>query len=116
MILLIITNHYLPIGMLFMQHWGIFGSGVIASVYTNLLKEDKRLKFAVLSLLVMGWFVTASIPVLLIYPRVIFGFGLVIALFVQIPARLTRNSSKEGRRFELPTLKKLLPVWMEMEF
>jgi len=91
---------------------GIFGSGVIASVYTNLLKEDKRLKFAVLSLLVMGWFVTASIPVLLIYPREILGFGLVIALFVQIPARLARNSSKEGRRFELPTLKKLLPVYL----
>jgi hypothetical protein len=56
--------------------------------------------------------IIASIPVLVIYPSEIFGFGLVIVLFVQIASRLARNSSKEGRRFELPTLKKLLPVYV----
>ncbi len=91
---------------------GIFGSGVIASVYTNLLDEDKRINPAVLSLSAMGWFFIASIPAMSIYPGGIFGFGLVIALFVQIAARLARNSSKQGRRFELPTLKKLLPVYV----
>ncbi len=90
---------------------GIFGSGVIASVYANRLKKDEGLKPAGLPMFVTGWFLFASIPAMVYFPLRVLLFGLVIAAFAQIGARLSRGTPDNERRFELPTLKKLLPIY-----
>jgi hypothetical protein len=53
----------------------------------------------------------ASLPALAAFPVEVAGFGLCIAVLVQIPARLLGRKKKDERRFELSTLKMLLPLY-----
>ncbi len=84
---------------------------MIASVYANRLKMDEGLKPAGLPIFVTSWFLFASIPAMVYFPLRILLFRLVIAAFAQIGARLSRGTPDNERRFELPTLKKLLPIY-----
>jgi hypothetical protein len=90
---------------------GIFGSGVIASIYVNRLKKAEGLTPAAISLVVMGWFLFASIPAMVYFPLRIYVFAFVIAAWAQIAAWISRRAPDNERRFELPTLRNLLPVY-----
>lgn len=90
---------------------GLLGGGVLASIYAHRLKQEGRLTPAKLSILVLSWFIVASLPTLAKFPIEVTGFGIVIAALVQIPARLPVRTQKEERRFELSTLKVLLPLY-----
>jgi hypothetical protein len=61
--------------------------------------------------LTAGWFVVASLPALAAFPVEVAVFGICMAVLVQLPARLSRRKKKEERRFELSTLKMLLPLY-----
>ncbi|MFZ0451106.1 MAG: VanZ family protein, partial [Desulfatiglandaceae bacterium] len=90
---------------------GLMGGGVLASIYVHRLKQEGRLTPNKLSLLVSGWFIVASLPTLARFPIEVAGFGIVIAALVQIPARLPIRKKKGERRFELSTLKIILPFY-----
>jgi uncharacterized membrane protein len=45
------------------------------------------------------------------FPLKILFFGIVIIFVVQILARLTGNGAAREKRFEIPTIKKLLPIY-----
>ena len=90
---------------------GLLGGGVLSSIYKYRLKQTEGLSPGKLSLFAMGWFFTAAVPAMLNFPKQILIFGILVGLFVQIPARTPRNAKNAERRFELPALKRLLPVY-----
>ena len=90
---------------------GLFGCGVLASIYIHRLKNDGSLTPNKLSFIAFSWFVVASLPALVNFPIEVTGFGLIIGIIVQIPARLSLRRKRNEKRFELPTLRILLPLY-----
>ncbi|MBW2643681.1 MAG: VanZ family protein [Deltaproteobacteria bacterium] len=91
---------------------GLLGCGVLASIYIHRFKDGGNLTPNKLSLFVLSWFVVASLPALVNFPIEVTGIGVIIVIFVQIPARLPLRRKKGEKRFELPTLKILLPLYV----
>jgi glycopeptide antibiotics resistance protein len=91
---------------------GLFGGGVLASIYVHRLKQAGSLTPNKLSLITASWFIVASLPTLANFPLEVTGFTIIVAAFVQIFARIPNRKKKEDRRFELPTLKMLLPLYV----
>jgi hypothetical protein len=90
---------------------GLCGSIVIAGVYRNGIKEPRELKPGILVLIAMGWFFASSLPTLLVSDSITFyGTGLVgltVCGLVFLPA----GARPIQRRFELPVLKRVWPLY-----
>jgi glycopeptide antibiotics resistance protein len=97
--------------LLLLMLLSVFGWGVLASVYVHRLKPAGDFTPNKLSLLAAGWFVVASLPALAAFPLDVAVFGIIIAVLEQVPARLAHRKKKDERRFELSTLKLLLPLY-----
>jgi len=91
---------------------GIIGAGVICSVYINRFKHAGTIGYTKLSIFTFCWFVLSSLPVLINFPLQIVFFGIAVVFVVQIFTRLVNGGSTRENRFEIPTLKKLLPIYI----
>jgi VanZ family protein len=91
---------------------GLFGAAILASIYIHRFKENKKLTPNNLSLVVFGWFIVAAIPAVSIFPGQVFILAILIGGVVQAPARFFKKTRKKDRRFELPALKMLLPIYV----
>ena len=93
---------------------GLFGTGVLCSIYINRFRNTGALSLAKLSFFVMSWFLIATLPVLTKFPIQIAIFtisvGIVTQIFARIPKEDKRDKADE-RRFELPTLRRILPLF-----
>jgi len=91
---------------------GLFGAIVLSSIYIHRLRNAEGLSSNKITLLAMGWFLVASIPVLTHFPLQIIvcviGIGIIVRLLTVFQKRIT----KEDRRFELPILRRLLPLYI----
>jgi len=91
---------------------GLFGGGVLFSIYFYRLRDGGSVGPNKLSCLAMGWFFIGALPMLTRYPlRVIF-FGAVLGTVSQLLARMLKAGERTERRFELPTLKRLFPLYL----
>jgi hypothetical protein len=90
---------------------GLLGGGVLILIYKSRFTQAPRLSPIKLSLFAMGWFFMAAIAAMLNFPKQILAFGILIGLLVQIHARVSRKAGHVERRFELPALKMLLPLY-----
>jgi glycopeptide antibiotics resistance protein len=91
---------------------GLFGSGILVSVYIHRLRNNGEPALNKLSLFAVTWFIVASLPILINFPIEIVSFGIIIGILVQIPARFPVRKLMDERRFELTTLKILLPLYV----
>lgn len=91
---------------------GIVGASVICSVYINRFKHAGNIGYTKLSVFTFFWFVLCSLPVLINFPLKIAFFGIAVVLVVQIFSRLLKESNTGENRFEIPTIKKLLPIYI----
>ena len=91
---------------------GLLGCGVLASIYIHRFKDGGNLTPNKLSLFALSWFVVDSLPALANFPIEITSIGIIIAIFVQIPARFYLPRKRDEKRFELSTLKVLLPLYL----
>ncbi len=89
----------------------LFGSGVLVSVCVHRLEQDARFTPNKLSFFAASWFVVASLPSLTNFPWETAGIGIVIAVLVQVPARLLIHRETAEMRFELSTLRVLMPLY-----
>jgi glycopeptide antibiotics resistance protein len=90
---------------------GVFGSFLMLSVHCHGFKPEDRLSSDKFSALVLAWFFIAALPALLKYPFYILFIGIVIGITTRIPLQFPIPQKKESRRYELQTLKTLLPVY-----
>ena len=91
---------------------GVIGAGVICSVYINRFKHTGAFGYTKLTVFTMCWFCLCSLPVLINFPFKIVLFGAAVVLVVQILARMNKGGNIHDKRFEIPTIKKQLPVYM----
>ena len=61
--------------------------------------------------LVMGWFLVSTVPALLRFPVPIISMTVIIGVFTRLRLYLPFKPKTESRRYELPTLKTLLPLF-----
>ncbi|MFC1880621.1 VanZ family protein [Thermodesulfobacteriota bacterium] len=91
---------------------GLFGGGVLFSIYFYRLRGGGTVGPNKLSCFAMGWFYIGALPMLTGYPlRVIF-FGAGLGAVSQLLARVLKAGNRTERRFELPTLKRLFPLYL----
>ena len=90
---------------------GMMGAGVMGAIYVNRFKHSGTIGYAKLAVFTMCWFVFCTLPVLINFPLTIVFFGIVIVFIIQIFVRLVDGKTHE-KRFEIPTLKKLLPIYV----
>jgi glycopeptide antibiotics resistance protein len=91
---------------------GVFGTGVICSIYVYRFKHWGIIGYTKLSIFALCWFVFSSLPLLIYLPLKIAFFGTAVVFVVQFLARVAHEGNEQDKRFEIPTIKKLLPVYL----
>ena len=89
----------------------LFGAGVISQVYRFRLKNAGVFSIKKLSMLTMGWFLIGVGPMLLNFPIATILLGFLVWVFLQVFVRLPQKIDPAERRFELPSLHRLLPLY-----
>jgi hypothetical protein len=91
---------------------GVFGGGVMFSIYFYHLRDGGSVGPNKLSCVAMGWFFIGTLPMLTKYPLRVIVFGAVMGSVFQLLARVLKAGARTERRFELPTLKRLFPLYL----
>ncbi|MCK5417568.1 MAG: VanZ family protein [Desulfobacterales bacterium] len=91
---------------------GLFGTGVLCSISIYRFRNTAALSFAKLSFFVMSWFLVATLPVLLKFPIPIAVFTIGLGIAARLIAGISKADKKDDRRLELPTLKRILPLFV----
>jgi len=91
---------------------GLFGGGVLFSVYFYRLRDAGNVGPNKISCFAMGWFIIGALPMLTRYPLQIIFFSTVLGAVSQLLARMLNTEKRPERRFELPTLKRLFPLYL----
>jgi glycopeptide antibiotics resistance protein len=91
---------------------GLLGTGVLCSISIYRFRNTGALSFAKLSFFVMSWFIVATLPVLLKFPIPIAVFTIGLGIVARIIAGISKANKKDDRRLELPTLKRILPLFV----
>lgn len=91
---------------------GAMGAVVIVSIYANRFKHSGTIGYGKLAVFTMCWFVISALPLLINFSAKIVFFGIAIVLGVQIFVRLACDVQAREKRFEIPTIKKLLPIYI----
>lgn len=91
---------------------GLFGAIVLSSVYIHRLRYVERLSSNKVTFLAMGWFFVAALPALAHFPLQSILCGIGVGIIVRLLTAFQKKTIKEDRRFELPTLRRLLPLYI----
>ena len=91
---------------------GVFGGGVLGSVYFYRLKNGSGVGPNQLSCFAMAWVFIGALPMITRYPLQVTVSIAVIGAVSQLSARFLKAGENTERRFELPTLKRLFPLYM----
>jgi hypothetical protein len=89
----------------------LVGILILASIYDHQLKNNSDLTPKRLSLFAVSWFMVAALPAFLRFPIPIIIFGTFLSLFVLVFSHLPAKAQNGEKRFELPVLKKVLPLY-----
>ena len=95
-----------------MMMLGLFGGGVLFSIYFYHLMDGGSVGPNKLSCFAMGWFYIGALPMLARFPLRVIVFGAVLGAVSQLLARILKTGERTERRFELPTLKRLFPLYL----
>jgi glycopeptide antibiotics resistance protein len=90
---------------------GLFGSGVLSSIYKYRLKNAGITSVIKFSLFTVAWFFIGAGPLMLNFPVPIIILGIFIFIIVQAFVRLPLKIVSNEKRFELPTLKIFSPLF-----
>jgi glycopeptide antibiotics resistance protein len=91
---------------------GLFGGGVLFSIYFFHLRDGGSVGPNKLSCFAMGWFFIGALPMLTRYPLRVAVFGAVLGAVFKLLARVLKAGERTERRFELPALKRLFPLYL----
>jgi hypothetical protein len=91
---------------------GLFGAIVLSSLYIHRLRYVERLSSNKVTFLAMGWFFVAALPALAHFPLQSILCGIGVGIIVRLLTAFQRKTIQAERRFELPTLRRLLPLYI----
>jgi hypothetical protein len=91
---------------------GLFGCGVLSSIYNYHLKTTGIISVNRFSLFVVVWFFIGIGPFMINFPIPATILGIFVWLVFQIIVRLPLKTDSGDKRFELPTLKRYLSLYV----
>ena len=99
-----------PIRLYLLIPLGVFGSGLLSSVYVN------RMVFNGISpdrfvLTAVCWFVLSTLPAMARFPKDMAIIWVVVILIIAFQALSQKQIPSKERRFEMATLKKFFPIY-----
>ena len=89
---------------------GIIGAILVSEVYVNRIYKNKMIYMLYFVVLLIGWYLVGVFPSLIKYPKRLLAITFALAVFSSIRMNLG-TKSKNDKRFELRTLKKVIPVF-----
>jgi hypothetical protein len=91
---------------------GVYGGGVISSTVVNRFRHGlRRTRLAVFGY-ATGWFVIGAVPALTHFPIAVLVIGIGVGVAALLSSSIWNKQNPTERRFELPTLKRLLPIYL----
>jgi len=90
---------------------GIFGGSLLSSIYVHRFKNQGSFSANRMALGAAGWFYTASLPAMMNFPLQVGFLGLLVGGVVRVQVGYKKKAGTDNRRFEIPALKKLLPLY-----
>jgi glycopeptide antibiotics resistance protein len=90
---------------------GVFGGSVIASVHVNRLGLDRVRDNFPPAFYAAGWFLIGILPAAADFPLQTSALSVVVGVAAQLLAWFWKRKNPSERRFELPTLKKVFPLY-----
>ena len=90
---------------------GAFGCGLLTAIWVNRLKPAGVLSANQFACVVGAWFILASLPTLVKHPKFTVACSIFLAGLSRTPLWQKWLLVCEGRRFELPTLLRLWPIY-----
>jgi glycopeptide antibiotics resistance protein len=91
---------------------GFCGAYILTAVWIHRLRPAGVLSANAFALMTGAWFLLSSVPGLLRRPLLLIGAGLSIALLVRVLGSSPAYTSLSNRRFELPTLRRIWPLYL----
>lgn len=90
---------------------GLFGGCVLASAYVNRIGRNRGWGGLAVAGYAAGWFLIGAVPAMAAFPLAILMSTVFIGITAGLSCRIWAKIAKSDRRFELPTLKRLLPIY-----
>jgi glycopeptide antibiotics resistance protein len=90
---------------------GVFGGSVIASVYVNRTGPGRKQDSPMPAVYAAGWFLVGTLPAAAAFPLQVSAVAVAVGVAALFSARLWKRRNQSERRFELPTLKKVFPLY-----
>jgi len=90
---------------------GVFGGSVLASMYVNRTGLDRKPGGPMAAVYASVWFIAGMLPAVATFPVEVLAAAGIVALAAQFSTRLLAGKKKAERRFEQPTVKRLLPLY-----
>jgi|GEM_PF-2118030 len=90
---------------------GVFGSSVIASVHVNSLGHDRVRGTFPPAVYAAGWFLIGILPSVTAFPLHVSALTAVVGVVAELVAWFWNRKNPSERRYELPTLKKVFPIY-----
>jgi len=90
---------------------GVFGGSVLASMYVNRTGLDRKPGGPMPAVYASVWFIAGVLPAVATFPVEVLAAAGIVGLATQFSSRFQAGKNKAERRFEQPTLKRLLPLF-----
>ncbi|MCP4216091.1 MAG: VanZ family protein [bacterium] len=90
----------------------LFGSYLLVSIYYHRFYGKGVISLNKFALLVSGWFFISTVPALMRFPLFITIAGISVGLVAWIRVKIPFTITQDSRRYELPTLKRVLPIFL----
>jgi hypothetical protein len=90
---------------------GVFEGSVLASAYVNRTGLDRKPGGPMAAVYALVWFIAGVLPAVATFPVEVLAAAGIAALAAQVSTRLLGGKNKAERRFEQPTVKRLLPPY-----
>ena len=90
---------------------GFIGANVYIALYQYRLKGLPAVRPLGVSLAAVVWFIMANLPALMNFPLRILIFAVAIGVMVYGQVRQPMEKEPQDRRFEIPTLRKIIPLF-----
>lgn len=90
---------------------GVFGECVLASAYVNRIGRNREWDGLAVAGYAAGWFLIGAVPAMAAFPLAILASTVFIGITAGLSCLIRARIAKSDQRFELPTSKRLLPIY-----
>ena len=89
---------------------GLMGAILVSEVFINRISDKMTIYMVYFIIMFIGWYMVGVFPSLIKYPKRLLGFAILLSIYIFFRMKFGSKSGND-KRFELQTLKKVIPVF-----